>query len=169
MRKVLVVGSGGAGKSTFSRRLAEETGLPVIHLDAFYWNAGWVATDQEEWTRTVEQLVARDRWIMDGSFIGTLDMRLAVCDTVIFLDIPRTLCLWRVIRRRIQFHGRSRPDLAEGCLEKVDWEFMRWIWNYPATTRPEILERISRLDAGKRGVVLRSSSDVEKFFRTLPQ
>jgi hypothetical protein len=81
----------------FAARLAERTGLPLIHLDAMYWRPGWVKTPKDEWSRTVDRLLTRDRWVMDGNYAGTLDRRLAACDTVIFLDLPRTVCLWRAV------------------------------------------------------------------------
>lgn len=135
MRRILVIGSGGAGKSTFSAKLGVKLGLPVVHLDACYWSAGWVERDKEEWREVVGRLVAEAAWIMDGNYGGTLDMRLAACDTVIFLDMPRFLCLWRILRRRLRFHGKTRPDMAEGCEEHLAWEFIRWVWNYPAVRK----------------------------------
>jgi len=168
MRRVLVIGSGGAGKSTFAARLAERTGLPLIHLDALYWRPGWVEPAKEEWTRRVAQLVADDRWIMDGNYGGTLESRLAACDTVVFLDLPRALCLRRVIGRRIRFRGRARPDMAPGCPEQLSWEFLHWIWSYPATRRPGILRRLAGLRPDQRAVVLQSVSEVARFLDSLP-
>jgi adenylate kinase family enzyme len=100
---------------------------------------------------------------MDGNFGGTLELRLAACDTVIFLDMPRTLCLWRVIMRRLRFHGESRPDMSPGCPERLSWEFVHWIWTYPRTRRPKLLERMDALRGEKTVVVLRSRKEVEEF------
>ena len=96
MQRVIVIGSGGAGKSVFAARLAEGTGLPLIHLDALYWKPGWVAPAPDEWDETMRRLVAGERWIIDGNYSRTLEMRMAACDTAIFLDVPRAV--WR--RRR---------------------------------------------------------------------
>jgi adenylate kinase family enzyme len=167
MRKVLVIGSSGAGKSTFAARLAERTGLPLIHLDALYWNAGWVQTPRDAWTRTIDGLLARDAWVMDGNYAGTLDRRLAACDTVVFLDYPRRVCLWRAIKRSIVFLGRSRPDMAPGNDERMTWQFVRWIWEYPRKQRPRVLDRLAALGPGQRAVILRSDADAERFLRTL--
>ena len=136
MQKILVIGSGGAGKSTFSAKLGVQLGLPVLHLDAYFWRAGWVEPDKDEWRQTVERLTAKEAWIMDGNYGGTLDIRLAACDTVIFLDMPRYLCLWRILRRRLRFHGQTRPDMAAGCGEHLTWEFIRYVWHYPTARRP---------------------------------
>ena len=93
MRRVLLIGSGGAGKSTLARRIAARTGLPLIHLDALYWKPGWVETPAAPWRETVAGLLQRDTWVMDGNYGGTLDLRLAACDTAIFLDLPPRICL----------------------------------------------------------------------------
>jgi adenylate kinase family enzyme len=161
MQRVLVIGPGGAGKSTLARRLSERTGLPLVHLDALHWRPGWVAVPREEWSRTIDSLLARERWIMDGNYGGTLDRRLAACDTVIFLDASRIRCVQQVVKRRLR--GRRGPDMAEGCPERLTWSFLWWIWTYPTRRRPGILQRLSALRADQHAVVLRSRADVERF------
>ncbi|PTL80863.1 DNA topology modulation protein [Vitiosangium sp. GDMCC 1.1324] len=165
MKKVLVIGSGGAGKSTFAARLTAKTGLPLVHLDSVYWRPGWEETPKDEWRRTVERLVAGEAWLMDGNFGGTLELRLAACDTVVFLDLPRTLCLWRVLMRRLRYLGRARPDMSPGCPERLTWKFLHWIWTYPRLRRPEILARLDALRGEKNVVVLRSQREVEEFLK----
>jgi adenylate kinase family enzyme len=163
MRRVLVIGSGGAGKSTFAADLGARTGLPVIHLDALYWRAGWQETPREEWAARVDELIALDAWIMDGNYGGTMERRLAACDTVVFLDFPRALCLWRVVARRARYRGRTRPDMAEGCREHLTWEFARWVWTYRRERRPGVLKRLGELREGQRVHVLRSPREVRRF------
>ena len=166
MRKVLVIGSGGAGKSTFARRLGELLNVEVFHLDALYWKAGWVETPKAEWAETVAEVARRDSWIMDGNYSGTLDIRLKACDTVIFLDMPRLVCLWRVLRRSIIYRNRSRPDMGAGCQEKFDKEFIKfllWVWNYPKQTRPKIIELIREHSGGKTFVRLRSPAEARRY------
>ena len=163
MKRVLVIGSGGAGKSTFARRLGRKLGLPVVHLDVCFWRPGWVETPKEEWRRTVEGLCAREAWVMDGNFSGTLAERLAACDTVVFLDRPRVVCVWRALKRLAMYRNARRPDMAEGCGEKFDLKFLHWIWTYPSRSRPKVLARIEEFAAGKRVVRLRSDAEVERF------
>jgi adenylate kinase family enzyme len=163
MKRILVIGSGGAGKSTFARRLGERLGLAVLHLDAFYWRPGWVETPKDEWRQTVEELCAGEAWLMDGNYSGTLAVRLAACDTVVFLDLPRTLCLWRVLKRALIYRGTSRPDVAEGCHENLNMEFFLWVWNYPRRSRPKVLSRLEEHGRGKQIFILHSSAEVEKF------
>ncbi len=163
LRRVLVIGSGGAGKTTLAARIAEATGLPLVHLDALYWHPGWVPTAPDAWRAVVAELVARPAWVMDGNYGGTLNARLAAADTIVFLDWPRIGCLWRVVKRRLRYRGRRRPSMAPGCPERLSLDFLRWIWEYPARRRPGILARIHALEGGKRVEVLRNRADVEAF------
>lgn len=167
MRRVLVIGPGGAGKSTVSRILAERTGLPLVHLDALYWKPGWQPTPDHEWDATVAELLRRDAWVMDGNYGRTLEQRLAAADMVIFLDMPRGTCLRRIVQRRLRYHGRSRPDAGEGCPERLTWEFLRWVWTYPKARRPRMLDRLRKLGREKRVVVLRSAAEVDRFLASL--
>jgi adenylate kinase family enzyme len=169
MRRILVIGAGGAGKSTLAAQIGARLGLPVVHLDAMYWRAGWVPIPAPEWRETVARLVRQPAWVMDGNYGGTLDARLAACDTVVFLDLPRLVCVARVLRRWMRYAGRPRPDMAPGCPERLSWEFLRWIWEYPRLRRPGILERLARLAPGQRVIVLRSPRDVRRFVDALPR
>jgi adenylate kinase family enzyme len=163
MRKVLVIGSGGAGKSTFAKRLGARLKVAVIHLDSHYWRPGWVETPKAEWLKTVEELLERDSWVMDGNYSGTLDHRLKACDTVIFLDLPRTVCLWRVLKRLLMHWRRSRPDMAAGCPENFNLDFIRWVWNYPQRARPKVIRVLGEQAGGKKIIRLQSRAEVEKF------
>lgn len=158
-----MIGSGGAGKSTFATRLGVLLKLEVIHLDSLYWSPGWVEMPKEEWRTTVEDLIKKDSWIMDGNYGGTLDTRLAACDTVIFLDISRLICVWRVLKRRALYRRESRPDMAEGCPEKVNMEFIKWIWDYPRKRKPAILEKLKSYSHSKTIIVLKSQTEIENF------
>ena len=163
MKKILVIGSSGAGKSTFSRRLGEKTGLPVIHLDVLYWKPNWTESGKDEWKKTVENALKGDEWIMDGNYSGTLEMRLKSCDTVIFLDFPRVLCVYRILKRVAFYWKDRRPDMAEGCHEQFDWEFTKWVWNYPTRTKPKVESLLERFTGEKKIIRLKSKRDIEKF------
>ena len=141
---MLIVGSSGAGKSVLSRRLGAVTGLPVIHLDQHYWRPGWTEPSKEIWEEQVTELLKREQWIMDGNFGGSMERRLEGCDTVIFLDIPRHICTWRVLKRALTSYGRTRPDLAEGCPEKLDIKFLIWVWNFPKRSKPRVVARVAK-------------------------
>ena len=164
MKRILVIGSGGAGKSTVATRLGQLLDLEVNHLDKFYWRPGWVETPPDEWSQVVADLISGESWIIDGNYGGTLEPRMQRCDTIVFLDMPRLLCLWRIVKRQLKYRGgRRRPDMGEGCPEKLDPEFVSWVWNYSRRTRPKVVELIRQHANGKRVVWLRSTAEVEKF------
>ncbi|MBO0721819.1 MAG: DNA topology modulation protein [Blastocatellia bacterium] len=167
MRKILIIGSGGAGKSTFARRLSKIINIEVVHLDTLYWKPGWAKTPDVEWRKTVEALIERDSWIMDGNYSNTLDVRFKACDTMILLDLPTRVCLWRVLKRMVEYRNRKRPDLAEGCYEKFDLEFLLWVWNYRKRTKPKILKLIEENCHGKRVIRLRSTTEVKRYLSDL--
>lgn len=166
MKKVLVIGPGGSGKSTFAKRLGQILGIDVKHLDSFYWRAGWTKPSEEDWIQKVNELTSGESWILDGNFGGTLALRVERCDTIIFLDMPRLLCLWRVTKRRLTYRNRSRPDMAEGCNEKLDLEFIDWVWNYSSRSRPRVLKLLEEKKASKKIVWLRSNAEAEQFLKS---
>ena len=163
MRRILIIGPGGAGKSTLARKLGERLGLEVFHLDRLYWRAGWVETPRDEWRGMLAELIARDAWIMDGNYSGTLDLRLGRADTVVLLDLPRVLCVWRVLKRWISYRGEARPDMAEGCPEELRLKFALWVWSYQRRTRPKVLALLAAGDPGRAVIRLRSRREVEQF------
>jgi len=104
---------------------------------------------------------------MDGNFGGTMEMRIEACDTVIFLNLSRWICLWRVLFRRFKYRRLSRPDMTEGCPEQLDFEFLNWVWTYPTAKAPKILGMIERLKPAKKVFILRSPGEVEAFLEKL--
>ncbi|MEJ8302746.1 DNA topology modulation protein [Saccharibacillus sacchari] len=167
MKKVAVIGSPGSGKSVFSRKLGESLGLPVIHLDSYYWQAGWTPTATKDWDEFLKKQVGADKWIIDGNYMRTLDIRLKAADTIVFLDLPRPLCMYRIIKRCFMYRAKSRPDLNADCEEKLDAKFIKWVWNYKKKSRPKVLESIRSQGQGKRTVVLSSRKEVEAFLKGL--
>lgn len=147
MKRVAIIGSGGAGKSVFARELARITGLPVIHLDVLFWRPGWEPTPPDEWRVREAEIIAGDRWILDGNYSSTQEARLARADTVFFLDLPRLVCLWGALRRHWRHRASGRPDMAPGLHEHIDPTFLWWIWTYPDKKRPAVLARLAKLPA----------------------
>jgi adenylate kinase family enzyme len=169
MRRIVIVGNGGSGKSMLARRLGDILGLEVIHLDRYFWQPGWVPTPRDRWQEVVRQLVARPAWVMDGSYAGTVDLRFPAADTIVFLDMPRWRCLWGAVGRLIRYRGETRPDLAPGCPEKFDWPFLTWIWRYPKDDRPVVLAKLAEHAGGRTVVVLRSPREVRRWLGRVQQ
>jgi adenylate kinase family enzyme len=163
MQRVAIIGSGGSGKSTLAVQLGRALNLPVHHLDRLYWKPGWNPTPNEEWQSVVRRLCTESAWIMDGNFGGTIDLRLSACDAVIFLDLPTRVCLWGAIRRFLKYRGRSRPDMTEGCHEKLDLDYFWWIISYRLKRRPRVLGKLRNLGEGKRVLILKSRKAAEDF------
>ncbi|MEM6700587.1 MAG: hypothetical protein AAF599_19435 [Bacteroidota bacterium] len=128
MKRILIIGNSGAGKTTLAYQIQELTGLELIHLDQEYWQAGWVEMHYFDWRDRVEQLTAKEMWIMDGNYRGTFDIRIPKADTIILLDRSKWLCLFRAIKRILRYYGKTRPDMAADCPERFDWEFLKYIY-----------------------------------------
>jgi adenylate kinase family enzyme len=160
---VAVIGAGGAGKSIFARELGDRTGLPVIHLDRLFWKPGWVPMPKDEWHVMHGELLEVDRWIIDGNYGGEMEPRLAAADTVVFLDLPRLVCVWGALRRHWRHRGGGRQDMVPGQREPFDLTFLWWILRYPDTRRPGVLARLARLPATTQVVRLRSRREARAF------
>ena len=167
MKKVLIIGPSGSGKSTLSRKLGTKLGIEVLHLDRFYWSSGWTKPPADAWLQTVRGLLSRDSWIIDGNYSGTLVQRIEECDTIVFLDFSTVVCLWRVVKRwlvnRLVNKNATRLDMAEGCPEKIDIEFLRWVLGYSRRTRPKVVRLIHENATRKTIVWLRTQSEVDTF------
>jgi len=162
MKRILVLGSSGAGKSTFARALGERLGIEVLHLDSYFWQPNWVSTPADVWVQKLKGLLERDSWVMDGNYPASLPQRLEYADTVIFLDQGRVKSLLRCVGRLLKYRGQSRPELAPGCYEKIDLDFLKWIWNYPRDVKPGIMATLSK-QVGKEVVVLKSDREITRY------
>ena len=162
MKRVLIVGSPGAGKSTFAKALAARTGLPLVHLDDLYWDKGWQQVERELWLSRLSDALAGERWILDGNFSGTLLRRAYRADTVIFLKPPRWRCLWRAFwRERLgrSPHGGYPPKWPSRALLLDIWQFS-----------PQAEWQLAQLRTvpGLKVVVLRSDQEIEPWLRSVP-
>jgi adenylate kinase family enzyme len=166
MKKAIIVGSAGAGKSTFAKRLGKITGLEVIHLDALFWHEGWVPTEREEWIRVQEGLLQKEQWILDGNYGGTIEMRIEASDSIFFLHYSTVRCLYGALKRRVMNHGRTRPDMAEGCPEQLDWQFLKWIARYKKDKAPAILAKLSAAKE-KDVYIFHNPEEAEEYLRSL--
>jgi adenylate kinase family enzyme len=163
MERVLILGCCGAGKSTFAKQLQTATGLTLIHLDQEYWQPNWTEPDAETWRNKVQTLADRPRWIIDGTYGGTLDSRLAKADTVIYLDVPTWKCLWRVVGRVWKYNGKQRPDMPEGCHERWDWAFMHYVAAFNIVKRPKILGKLEAVSIAKTVLIFKKEEEVTDY------
>lgn len=166
MQKVLIIGCGGAGKSTLARKMGEKTGLPVVHLDKLFWHPGWVESKKDEIDEKIYFELEKTQWIMDGNYNRTLAERMRHCDTIIYLDFSRFACLMGVLKRVITTYGTVRPDMGEGCPERFDWEFLQWVWNYNKNKR-ESNYRLLNEATHAETIVLKNRRAVKKFLKSL--
>jgi len=167
MQRICVIGPCGAGKSTFSRMLAARTGLPLYHLDQLYWQENWQKPDPQAWLDTVDTLIARPRWIIDGNYHSTLATRLARADSVVFLDYPRRVYLWRALKRIVLNYGRVRADSAPGCAERFDLEFMLYLWRFARDSRPKTLDALNRFGSGRHVAVFNTPRAAQDYLAAL--
>jgi adenylate kinase family enzyme len=167
MRRVLVIGCAGAGKTSFARKLAAKIGLPLIHLDFHFWRPGWELPDGSDWRRQVAALAAAPEWIMDGNYSNSYDLRMPRADTLIWLDYPRGLCMRRVLWRTLTGYGRVRPDLPEQCPERLDFPFLRYVWEFSVRHRPRIVDALEKFGGHLRVIRLADDRDGDRFLATV--
>ena len=167
-QRIMIMGSSGSGKSTMAVRLGELTGLPVVHMDTLSWRPGWVQAPREELNELVREAASRDAWIIDGNYSQHLrEYRLERADTVIYLDFSRYTCLFRALKRWAKYYGQTRPDLGEGCPEKIDMWLIKWIWGYPKRSRGKTLEWLAQIQPPKQVIHLKGNRVVRDFLRSL--
>lgn len=168
MRRVLVLGCPGSGKTTFSTALAARTGLPLISLDREYWQPGWVPSPRVVWRQRVAELSAGDAWIQDGNYDSSLDIRLPRADTVVLFDRALALCVLRVTWRICTSWGKVRAEMAPGCPERFDPGFYRYIWNFPRSDRPNVDRMLATHGRHIRPVIIRRDADALRVLDILP-
>ena len=163
-QRVLVLGNGGAGKSTFARAMGERFSLPVVHLDRIWWLPGWVNRSREEFDALLARELDAPAWVMDGNYERTLSWRLCYAEAAVFLDLPAEECLKSVRARAEEYRGRTRPDMTEGCEERLDEEFEAWIETYADETR-QVEVNIEELREFRRAFPVLEDQDTFKIMK----
>jgi len=167
MRRVLIIGPCGSGKSTLAFTLADRLGLPLHHMDKLNWLPGWVDGGNDRVRSGLERIFATDRWLIEGHYGSTLPMRLERADTVIYLDFPIPLCLWRIFGRVVSHRGRTRPDMTEGCPERFDFNFFWYVATWRLGPGPRTEAKL-RPHADKV-IRLTSPAALDRWLAGLPQ
>lgn len=168
MERILVIGSPGSGKTTLSKTLAEKLNLPLVHLDALYWQEGWQPAAREVFDGRLDAQLRRPKWIIDGNYGRTLSMRLHFCDTVIFLDYPRMTCILGVLGRVIRNYGKTRADMGAGCPERFDGAFLRYVWQFNKKHRGTY-RRLMAEQTDKQVLVFQNRRAAARFVQQLEQ
>jgi adenylate kinase family enzyme len=167
MKRVAVVGCPGVGKTVFVRRLAQKTGLPVIHLDFYYHQKKYdYYNDKPAWIKRVKELIAQDKWIMDGNYSSSFEPRFKRADTIVFLDYPRRVALVGTIKRRVKYHKKLREDMPSDWKEKADLTFLKYIWSYKGESRSKVLAAIAS-NPSKEVIIFKNRKQAESYLKEL--
>jgi adenylate kinase family enzyme len=167
-RRILVLGSSGAGKTHLSRRLSQILDIEPIHLDDHFWLPDGRPRDDREWRSIVTELAARDSWIMDGTYERSLDLRIPRAEAIVLLECPAELCLERVMRRETKTPSPQWLTRSIKAPERIDRDHATYVSSYSSVTRPTVLASIQRHARGKTLVVLEAPEAVEPFVSRLP-
>ena len=163
MKKVIIIGCCGSGKSTFARQLHACTGIPLFHLDQLNWNADKTTVEKEVFLKRVQDVIQKDSWIIDGNYGSSIEMRMQACDTVFFLDYPVDVCI-QGIHERV---GKVRTDMP-WVEDEVDEELIKFVKNYERDDRPEVLELLAKY-SDKNIIIFRSRLEVKEYIKTFNQ
>ena len=166
MERIMIIGCPGSGKTTLALALKEKLGLPVVHLDQLWWTGNWENVTREEFDSRLAMAMNMDRWIIDGNYSRTIPQRLPKCDTIIYLDFERWECLLGVAQRILAYRGKVRPDMAEGCPERFDWEFIKFVWNFNKNNRVMNYTYLAQAKHAEQ-IVLKNRREVRAFLKSL--
>ena len=167
MKKIMIIGSGGSGKSTLARILNELTGIQVYHLDKLLWMPNWSMTSREYQIEVQKELVKKESWIIDGNFSSTIDIRLKEADTIIFMDVNKFICIGHILKRYWMYREKSRPDMQDNCIEKFDYKFLKWVYNFPNIQKPQIMKKIEDLQLTSNVMIVKNKTDINKLIKSI--
>ena len=167
--RIAIIGYSGSGKSTAAQKLGEKYGIPVLHMDTVYWRKNWSQRPAEECRRIVNDFMESNTdWVIDGNYKKLYQTeRFDRADIILFFSFNRYKCLYNIVKRYIKYHGTSRPDIAEGCNEKIDWEFIRWVFADGRTVQKRKAYENMCKKYSNKVVILKTKSQVDDFIKKL--
>lgn len=171
MKRILIIGCNASGKTTMARKLSEKLNLPLIHLDKLYWRDNWTHATDEEFDELLLEELKKDEWIIEGNIKRTLPKRLKYCDTVIYLDFPSFVCVLNAIKRLIQSHNKSRPDMGGKCVEKFNLKglkFINSIWSFNTKNRKDYYRMIKE-ENQVEVMILKNRKQVNEYLKNMDE
>ena len=162
MKKVIIIGCPGSGKSTFARELKKITGLPLYHLDMMYWKSDRTTVTKEVFLDRLRAAMDNQEWIIDGNYGASMEMRFEECDTVFFLDYPTEVCIEGIESRR----GQPRSDMPWVENDNMDEDFIAFINNYNSQSRPKVLDLMKKYSS-KNAITFHSREESKEFLKSL--
>jgi adenylate kinase family enzyme len=167
LNRIAIVGSGGSGKSVLAVQLGGILNIPVFHLDRYFWKPGWEMVNRSTWLEIIQNLVQNEKWIIDGNYKSTMNIRFPLADTIIFLDFKKYRCLFNILKRFLKYYRKFRPDMGIGCSEKLDFEYIKWVWDYPRRSRGITYENLKLYGNGKNIYILKNRREVKEFLNSV--
>ncbi len=165
MQRICIIGSPGSGKSTLAKQLGEILNIEAIHMDTLFWKPNWTASSMDELAVAQAVQIEKDRWVIDGNYSHVWHDRLERADTIIFLDIPRRICFYRVLKRFWQNRNHIRSDIGRGCPEKIDFHFLQFVWTYPKKRKWKAIKVTESYIGKKQVIILRSRAEITEFIQ----
>ncbi len=166
MNRIVILGNSGSGKSTLTKQLAARLNLPFLHLDTIVWKHDWQEDEYSQIENKIKNFITQEKWICDGNFLKKVPERFTLCDTIIFLDMNRYRCFFRVIRRYFKYKNKPRESRSIYCNEKLTKDYLRWVKNgFHKESRPKIIEMLKTTD--KKVIILKNKREVKKFLASL--
>ncbi len=166
LKRIAVIGNAGSGKSTVAQKLQSVLHLPLYHLDQYFWKPGWGQPDRDEYKKIHDELCDRDEWIIEGTNLSLWDHRMERAQALVILKIPRLQCLWRIVKRAIKFHGKETPSSAQGCPERINgafFKFLKWAWDFELKFEAKVAELMEKYGHSKPIIVLQSQKEIDTF------
>lgn len=169
MKKILIIGNSGAGKTTFAHKLARKLNLPLVHLDKLYWHGEWQRLSNEDFDFLVQKELEKPEWIIDGNFNRTISHRMKYCDTIIFFDFNTISCLWGITKRLIKNYGKTRMDMGGNCIERFDSNktmLYRNVLNFNKNYRKDYYSLLNKAKDVKV-VVFKNRKQIRRFLKDI--